>query len=191
MKTQTLFELDATELAAAATTMPLAIAEQNGQWGLYAVTGLQPEQNLFLQNDNWIGNYTPHSAGNPHPDSARYETRLAKTREAVQALIDAKVLAPWPQLLKDQVGMQLPGLYCINEAKLAALPAADFLLLRHAQALGIAYGVNLALQQCHLLVRLANRAHGALADGGADADVTGSADALFGEGQDDTLRFDF
>lgn len=108
---------------------------------------------------------------------------LARTQKAVQALADAGVLRPWPESLVEQVGVKLSGLYCLDEAALAKLADSDFLALRNAQALGIAYAVNFSLQQCHLLVRL--QQHNPAVDSAADVDT------LFGEQPDDTIRFDF
>lgn len=56
---QPLLPLHAGELAMAATTMPVALAQIDGQWNLVAVAGLQPQHNLFVQNGNWIGRYQP------------------------------------------------------------------------------------------------------------------------------------
>ncbi|MEZ2722136.1 SapC family protein [Paenalcaligenes hominis] len=108
---------------------------------------------------------------------------FARTQQAVQALADAQVLMPWPTALVDALGMKLPELYCLNEAALAKLPDADFLALRQAQALGIGYGVNMSLQQGHLLLRL--QRHNPAVDSADQVDV------LFGSKGDDTIRFNF
>lgn len=228
----TTLPLHAGELAAAATTMPLAFAQTDGEWNLVAVVGLQPQHNLFVRDGKWLGRYQPvcvstydfdlqvvadmallrfNTAGklsaNPGAvgaqsmfteqgqvmpavqsiqDSLVRTTPLFNaTRKAVQALSDAGVLAPWPQQIKNEVQMQLDGLYYVDEAALAGLTDAAFLALRQAKALGMAYAVNLSLFQSHLLARLAK--HNPAVDTPADADV------LFGEGldDDDTLKFDF
>lgn len=105
---------------------------------------------------------------------------FVRTQKAVQALVDADVLMPYP----DITGMaHSHGLYMIDEAALAKLDEAAFLTLRKAQALGIAYAVNLSLQQTHLLKRLEK--YNPAVDSAADIDT------LFGEGGDDTLKFNF
>ena len=229
---QPLLPIHAGELAAVASTMPLALAQQDDQWQLVAVAGLQPQHNLFVHNGQWLGRYQPrsvatydfdlHTVGNlsflrfnvngklaatadqvaAQPlmqadgsltptvqaiqDQLQKDSPLfARTQTAVQALADAGVLMPFPQGLKDQLQLQLTGLFCVDEAALAKLPDADFLALRRVQALGIAYAVNLSLQQAHLLVRL--QKHNPAIDAPADVD------ALFGEGNghDDTLKFNF
>lgn len=108
---------------------------------------------------------------------------FARTQAAVQALADAGVLRAWPTALAEQVGMKLSGLYCLDEAALAKLSDANFLTLRQAQAIGMAYAVNFSLQQSHLLVRL--QRHNPAVDTAADVD------SLFGQNGDDTIRFDF
>lgn len=90
---------------------------------------------------------------------------------------------PWPTTLVDQVGLKLSGLYCLNEAALAKLSDESFLALRKAQALGIAYGVNMSLQQVHLLMRL--QRHNPAVDSPIEVDV------LFGKNGDDTISFNF
>ena len=115
---------------------------------------------------------------------SRIMVRISTKQVAVQALVDAKVLMPWPDTFKAQLGLQLEGLHCVNEAALAQLPEADFLVLRQKQALGIAYALNLSLQQGHLLLRL--QKHNPAVDTPADVD------ALFGnKGGDDTIHFGF
>lgn len=227
---QPLLPIHAGELGVVASTMPLALAQQDGVWQLVAVAGLQPQHNLFVLNGQWLGRYQPrsvatydfdlHTVGNlaflrfnvngklaATADQAGAQPMLqadgqltpavqaiqdqlqkdaplfARTQQAVQALASAGVLMPLPAALKDQLGLKLDGLYCVDEAALAKLPDADFLALRRAQALGIAYAVNLSLQQAHLLLRL--QKHNPAVDTPADVDV------LFGEGGDDTLSFNF
>ena len=55
----TVLPLHAGELAAAATTMPLAFAQTDGEWNLVAVVGLQPQHNLFVRDGKWLGRYQP------------------------------------------------------------------------------------------------------------------------------------
>lgn len=108
---------------------------------------------------------------------------LQRTLKAVSALAEAGVLMPYPQALCQAAGLKLDGLYCIDEAALAKLSDASFLQLRQVQALGMAYAVNLSLQQCHLLGRL--QKYNPAVDSAVDVD------ALFGDKGDDTISFNF
>lgn len=56
---QALLPLHAGELAKAASTLPLAIYKEGGEWRLMAVCGLAPGHNLFIREGKWLGNYTP------------------------------------------------------------------------------------------------------------------------------------
>lgn len=227
---QPLLPLHAGELALAASTMPVAIAQVDGQWQLVAVAGLQPQHNLFVLNGEWLGRYQPscvktydfdlqqlgpatflrfnltgklaaqagslgaqplmQADGSLTPAVQAIQDQLvkdapyfARTQQAVQALVDAQVLMPWPSGLVDSIGMKLPNLYCLDEAALAKLSDEAFLGLRKAQALGVGYGVNMSLQQGHLLVRL--QRHNPAVDKAEDVD------ALFGQQGDDTISFNF
>jgi|TARA_A100001518_G_scaffold3542_1_gene3914 hypothetical protein len=105
------------------------------------------------------------------------------TQRALAALNTAGVITPWPENLITSLGMQVKGLHMINEQALAQLESDAFLTLRKAQALPIAYALNLSLQQTHLLTRLARLNPGSVA-------APENLDELFGEG-DDELTFDF
>lgn len=58
---QPIVPIHAGELAMAASTMPLALAQIEGEWNLVAVAGLQPQHNLFVKNGKWLGRYQPAS----------------------------------------------------------------------------------------------------------------------------------
>lgn len=105
-----------------------------------------------------------------------------RTRMALSALHDAGVLAPWPESLQSQLGMGIPGLHMVDEKALAQLDDETFLALRKAQALPIAYAVNLSLSQSHLLTRLARM-------NPARPPEEENVDSFFGD--DDELSFDF
>lgn len=77
------------------------------------------------------------------------------TYKAVDSLAEAGVLVRWPDALVTSLGMTLAGLYMIDEQALAQLDDNVFLSLRRAQALPIAYALNLSLMQTHVLARLA------------------------------------
>ncbi|XKH59390.1 SapC family protein [Halomonas sediminis] len=105
------------------------------------------------------------------------------TRKALNALAKAKVITPWPDALQSQLGLSINGLHMIDEKALSQLDDETFLSLRKAQALPIAYAVNLSLPQTHLLARLARLNPGNVA-------APENLDAVFGE-DDEELNFDF
>lgn len=105
------------------------------------------------------------------------------TQKALSALAKAKVITPWPEALQSQLGLAIDGLHMIDERALAKLDDEAFLALRKAQALPIAYALNLSIPQTHLLARLARLNPGSVA-------APQNLDELFGEG-DDELSFDF
>lgn len=104
------------------------------------------------------------------------------THKALQALASAEVLAPWPETLQSQLGLSIEGLHRVDEKALAQLDDEAFLTVRKAQALPIAYAVNLSIPQTHLLARLARLNPGSVA-------APESLDDFF-EG-DEELSFDF
>lgn len=104
------------------------------------------------------------------------------TQKALAALNDAKVITPWPENLTEPMGMQLSGLHMINEKALTQLDDEAFLNLRKAQALPLAYALNLSLQQGHLLTRLARLNPGQVAP-------PENLDSFFDD--DEELTFDF
>ncbi|WP_311945014.1 SapC family protein [Halomonas piscis] len=121
-------------------------------------------------------------AGRVEALKAAHQKHLA-TQKALSALAGAGVLAPWPEALRRQLGIAHDGLYCIDEPALAKLSDAAFLELRRAQALPLAYAVNVSLTQSHLLARLERM-------NPAQAEHPESLDSLFGD-EDDELSFEF
>merc|ERR1711964_88219 len=112
----------------------------------------------------------PHGAGEPFFDEQGQMRQAVATRvealkihhrkhqatqKAIKALAKAKVITPWPEALQSQLGLAINGLHMIDEKALSQLYDETFLSLRKAQALPIAYAVNLSLPQTHLLGRLA------------------------------------
>lgn len=139
-----------------------------------------------------------HGAGQPFFDeekqmyeavATRVETLKAAhpkhktTQKALSALVKAKVISPWPESLTRELGMSIDGLYMVDEKALSQLEDEAFLALRKAQALPIAYALNLSISQTHLLARLAR-----LNPGSSPAPE--SLDELFGEG-DEEFSFNF
>ncbi|MCP1314293.1 MULTISPECIES: SapC family protein [unclassified Halomonas] len=109
--------------------------------------------------------------------------RHQATRKAVAALVEAGVVTPWPEALKQSQGVALDGLYMVDEPALAKLDDAAFLELRRLQALPIAYALNLSITQTHLLGRLARLNPGQVA-------TPDNLDSVFGN-DDDEFSFDF
>ncbi|WP_432414832.1 SapC family protein [Chromohalobacter israelensis] len=105
------------------------------------------------------------------------------TQKALQALAKAKVLTPWPETLRSQLGLSIEGLHMVDEKALAQLDDGAFLSLRKAQALPIAYALNLSIPQTHLLVRLARM-------NPAQAEAPETLDSFFGD-DDEEFSFDF
>ena len=147
--------------------------------------------------DRDSGLLAEESAGEPFFDaqgqmteavSARVEALKAAhgkhqaTQKALAALAKANVITPWPEALKSQLGLSFDGLHMIDEKALAALDDETFLSLRKAQALPIAYAVNLSIPQTHLLARLARLNPGSVA-------APESLDDFFED--DEELSFDF
>ena len=105
------------------------------------------------------------------------------TQKALAALDTAQLIVPWPEHLLASLGMRIPGLHMVDETALAKLDDQAFLNLRSAQALPLAYALNLSLQQAHLLSRLARLNPGTAA-------VPEDLDTVFGN-DDDEFTFDF
>nr|WP_298249729.1 SapC family protein [uncultured Halomonas sp.] len=112
---------------------------------------------------------------------AAYRKQQA-THKALQALGSAGVLVPWPEALRSQLGLSIEGLHIVDEKALSELEDEAFLALRRAQALTIAYALNLAIPQTHLLARLARMTP-------ARAEAPEGLDDFFGD--DEELSFDF
>lgn len=111
----------------------------------------------------------------------RYQQHQAQARRAVKMVVDAEVIAPWPDALKQQTGITLDGLYMLDERALAKLDDAGFAALR--RALPLAYATNFSLQQCHILHRLAKL--------NPPVDAAGvDVEQLFDD-EDETFNFDF
>lgn len=104
------------------------------------------------------------------------------TQKGLAALAKANVITPWPEALKSQLGLSIDGLHMIDEKALSQLDDETFLSLRKAQALPIAYALNLSIPQTHLLARLARLNPGYVA-------VPENLDSFF-DGDED-LSFDF
>ncbi|MFI0471719.1 SapC family protein [Halomonas sp. HMF6819] len=129
-------------------------------------------------------------AGRPQAGLAEKAERLKAnfprqraTQKALDALAQAGVFTPWPESVTAPLGLTLDGLHMIDERALANLSDEAYLTLRRAQALPIAYALNLSLAQTHLLTRLSR----VNAPAGEPPE---NLDHVFGE-DDDDLTFDF
>ncbi|WP_442488294.1 SapC family protein [Halomonas litopenaei] len=105
------------------------------------------------------------------------------TQKALSVLGTLGLIAPWPEALQSQLGLSIDGLHMIDEKALAQLGDESFLTLRRAQALPIAYALNLSLPQTHLLARLARM-------NPAQAEAPESLDSFF-EDDEEEFSFDF
>lgn len=78
---------------------------------------------------------------------AKTQRNAAVTQQAVDALKVADVLEPWPLTLKleDARSVRVEGLLRVDEAALNALPDDDWLVLRRAGALPVAYAHLLSM----------------------------------------------
>ncbi len=109
---------------------------------------------------------------------SKLERHLAKTQQAVDALVKYDVLRPW--LLTGTSAEPLPDLYRIDEAAFNQLDDAAFATLRKKGALAIAYAQLFSVHQLPVLKQWAET---------TSAEKIG-LDALFGA-EDDELQFDF
>lgn len=108
------------------------------------------------------------------------EARKAATEATIGSLASAGLLAPWPDNIREQAGITLEGLHCIDEKALVGLDEQAFLVVR--RALPVAYGVNFSLYQTHLLSRLDR-----LQSGGAAAPAVSYEDVF---GEEGSISFD-
>jgi hypothetical protein len=132
--------------------------------------------------------------GQPQPRLQQVLEFLGKTaanRErtfgAVDALEAAGLLEPW-QLPVENPNPQIPlltGLYRLNETALNALDGQKLALLRSSGALAIAYAQLFSMARVGVLRRL----YDLRAPQKEQAPLV-SLDALFGEGNDELIRFD-
>ena len=82
------------------------------------------------------------------------KSRMA-TNNMVKALAEAEVIREWP--LKIKVGEEtrnVSGLFCIDEQKLNSLEDEQFLTLRKAGALPLAYAQLMSMDNIQILEKL-------------------------------------
>jgi hypothetical protein len=83
------------------------------------------------------------------------EASRANTQRAVDALADASLITPWAlNLRQEEKVVPVEGLFHVDEAALNKLDDADFLTLRKAGGLLVAYAQLLSMNQLAVLERL-------------------------------------
>ena len=151
--------LAAVEVGSAALALPLAFVQREDHWGLAAVLGLLPGQNLCVDEasglvvDGEEGESFFTEAGELNPDVARVASFLAETAQSEAALMQAcdvlnsaGVIELWPITIQGEQGsQQVVGLYRVNEVTLNGLDDATHLRLRHSGALSVAYAQLLSM----------------------------------------------
>ncbi len=86
---------------------------------------------------------------------SQVEASMLVTERAVNALADADLIAPWEINLKqDEEVVPVKGLFRVDEAALNKLDDEDFLTLRKAGGLAVAYGQLFSMNQLAVLERL-------------------------------------
>ena len=84
-----------------------------------------------------------------------FQVNLAVTQRAVNALDDAGLITPWAlQIQQGEEVVPVAGLFNIDEAALNKLDDDDFLALRKANGLAVAYAQLLSMNQLTVLERL-------------------------------------
>ncbi len=84
------------------------------------------------------------------------ERNRVATQNAVDAIVAAGLLQPWPITIRSgEQSQPLTGLFRVDEAKLNTLSDEDFLKLRAASALPVIYAHLLSMSQLALFERLA------------------------------------
>jgi hypothetical protein len=83
------------------------------------------------------------------------EASRVATQRAVNALADASLITPWVLNLKQgEKDVPVEGLFCIDEAALNKLDDEDFLAVRNAGGLFLAYAQLLSMKQLFVLEQL-------------------------------------
>lgn len=117
----------------------------------------------------------------------KIEANLTATDVAVSALANAGVISKWEIKVRDPNGERsIDGLYQINESALGALSDEDFIGLRKAGALALAYCQLLSMRQIQVFERLA-AIHAQFAQ--ATPKVPDSLDDLFHMADGDLIKF--
>jgi hypothetical protein len=86
---------------------------------------------------------------------SRIRKNREKTDQAVAALAEAGLMAPWPPDAKKGLVHHIEGLYKVDEAKLNSLEDEVFLRLRRSRSLVVAYAQLLSMENIHVFDALA------------------------------------
>ena len=121
---------------------------------------------------------------------ASIEANLVVTQRGVNALDDAGLITPWALNLK-QGGKVVPvtGLFHVDEAAFSKLDDDDFLALRKAGSLIVAYAQLLSMNQLAVLGRLGQLRGQILAQQAANSEATNLTGFSLSE-EDGSLMFD-
>jgi hypothetical protein len=118
------------------------------------------------------------------------EANLVVTEGAVNALADAGLITPWEINLKQgEEVVPVEGLFRVDEAALNKLDDEDFLTLRKAGGLAIAYGQLFSMNQLTMLERLGELQGQILAKQAANSESASLAGFSFSE-DEGSLNFD-
>ncbi|MCA1793822.1 MAG: SapC family protein [Desulfobacteraceae bacterium] len=110
---------------------------------------------------------------------SQVEQNKRKTIQAVAALAEAGVITQWPLKMKyEDQEKPVAGLHRIDEAKLNSLEDEQFLKIRKAGALPIAYAQLLSMENIRMFEKLAKAQEG-----------TAASDAGSFLGDDDVISF--
>jgi hypothetical protein len=106
---------------------------------------------FFFDNDDNLANETATVFG----FLSQCENSRETTQKACNALADAGLITPWEINLKQgEKVVPVEGLYSVDEAALNKLDDEDFLAVRKAGGLGVAYAQLLSMNQLVVLERL-------------------------------------
>ena len=118
------------------------------------------------------------------------EVNLGITQRAVNALDDAGLITPWAlKLQQGEEVVPVTGLFNVDEAALNKLDDGDFLALRKAHGLAVAYAQLLSMNQLTVLERLSVLRGQILAPQTANSKATGLTGISLSE-ENGSLRFD-
>ncbi|SEQ51466.1 SapC protein [Ectothiorhodospira magna] len=112
-----------------------------------------------------------------------------RTRQVCQHLWDAGLIQPWPiRVQEGEEERTLQGFYGIDEARLNQLPAETLARLRDQGALVLAYAHLLSRARIKYLQQTTSMQ---VAYDSKRRELDAQLDGLFGEGDKETLKFDF
>jgi hypothetical protein len=121
---------------------------------------------------------------------AAFEASRTVTQGAVNALADAGLITPWEINLKQgEKVVPVEGLFSVDEAALNKLDDEDFLAVRKAGGLGVAYAQLLSIGQLAVLERLGELQGQILEQQGANSEAS-NLTGFFLSDDEGSLMFD-